>query len=125
MTDSLTLAEVLAIHHDQIEPYGGIHGVRDAGLLESALYRPQTGHYADLIEEAAPLGESLSENRPFLDGNKRTPFAAMLTFLAINGADLTADAEAAWRFVEGLYTQGKFRLPALAAWHRENARLGG
>ena len=57
MTDYLTLAEVLAMHWDQIEKYGGSHGVRDHGLLEAALFRPQSGYYADLIEEAAVLWE--------------------------------------------------------------------
>src|SRR5205807_8793046 len=85
MTDYLTVAEVLAMHDDQIERYGGSPGVRDQGLLEAALYRPQTGHYADLIEEAAALWESLAQNHSFVDGNKRTAFAAMYTFLAING----------------------------------------
>ena len=55
MTDYLTVAEVLAIHADQIERYGGTQGIRDQGLLEAALYRPQTGYYADLVEEAAAL----------------------------------------------------------------------
>ena len=58
MTDHLTVAEVLAIHADQIERYGGSHGVRDQGLLEAARYRPQTGCYADLIEEAAAPWET-------------------------------------------------------------------
>lgn len=75
MNDYLTLAEVLAIHDDQIERYGGSAGVRDCGLLEAALFRPQTGYYADLIEEAAALWESLAQNHPFIDGNKRTAFA--------------------------------------------------
>lgn len=82
MTDFLTLAELLAIHQDQIERYGGSAGVRDLGLLEAALFRPQTGYYADLIEEAAALWESLAQNHPFIDGNKRTAFAATYTFLA-------------------------------------------
>ena len=90
MTDYLTVAEVLAMHADQIERYGGSQGVRDPGLLESALYRPQTGYYADLIEEAAALWESLAQNHAFIDGNKRTAFAATYTFLAINGGRLTA-----------------------------------
>src|SRR6266853_648728 len=75
MTDYLTVAEVLAMLADQIERYGGSHSVRDQGLLEAA-HRPQTGYYADLIEEAAALGESLGQNHPFTDGNKRTAFAA-------------------------------------------------
>jgi death on curing protein len=103
MTDYLTLPEVLAMHADQIERYGGSQGVRDHGLLESALYRPQTGYYADLVEEAAALWESLAQNHPFIDGNKRTAFAATYTFLAINGTQLTANAEDAYAFVSGLY----------------------
>jgi death-on-curing protein len=92
MTDYLTAVEALAIHADQIERYGGLAGVRDRGLLEAALFRPQTGYYPGLIEEAAALWESLSQNHPFVDGNKRTAFAITYTFLAINGARLTASA---------------------------------
>jgi death-on-curing protein len=59
MTDYFTVLEVLAMHPDQIERYGGSHGVRDPGLLEAALFRAQTGYYGDLIEEAAALWESM------------------------------------------------------------------
>lgn len=79
MTDYLTLAEVLAIHADQIARYGGTPGIRDYGLLEAALYRPQTGYYADLMEEAAALWESIAQNHAFIDGNKPTAFAATYT----------------------------------------------
>jgi death-on-curing protein len=122
MTDYLTLAEVLAIHADQIERYGGSLGVRDAGLLEAALFRPQTGYYADLIEEAAALWESLAQNHPFIDGNKRTAFAATYTFLAINGAGLTADAGKAYVFISGLYETGTFRFDKLVPWLRRNVK---
>ena len=122
MTDYLTPAEVLAIHEDQIARFGGSSGLRDAGLLEAALFRPQTGYYPDLIGEAAALWESLSQNHAFIDGNKRTAFAGMFTFLAINGVLLTADAEAAWAFVSGLYQTGDFRYEALDAWLRQNTR---
>src|SRR3954463_13626404 len=108
MTDYLTMAEVLAIHTDQIDRYGGSHGVRDPGLLEAALYRPQTGYYADLIEEAAALWESLAQNHAFIDGNKRVAFAAMYTFLAINGVRFTAGAEETYDFVNGLYETNQF-----------------
>lgn len=124
MTDYLTLPEVLAMHEDQIERYGGSHGVRDHGLLESALYRPQTGYYADLIEEAAALWESMAQNRPFIDGNKRTAFAATYTFLAINGAQLTANAGDAYAFVSGLYKSGEFSFDKLVPWLRNNVKLG-
>lgn len=124
MTDYLTLVEVLAIHADQIERYGGAQGVRDHGLLESALYRPQTGYYADLVEEAAALWESLSQNHPFLDGNKRTAFAATYTFLAINGAQLTANAEDTYTFLSGLYETGGFSFDKLVPWLRSNVHPG-
>jgi len=103
------------MHADQIERYSGSHGVRDSGLLEAALYRPQTGHYADLIEEAAALWESVAQNHPFLDGNKRTAFAATFTFLAINGALLAADADQTYAFVAGLYETNQFRFDNLVA----------
>ena len=120
MTDYLTVAEVLAMHADQIERYGGSHGIRDPGLLEAALFRPQTGYYADLIEEAAALWESMAQNHPFIDGNKRTAFAATYTFLAINGARLTADARETYEFVTGLYERHQFNFDKLVPWLREH-----
>src|ERR1700738_1124831 len=120
MSDYLTLAEALAIHDDQIERFGGLSGVRDHGILEAALYRPQTGYYASLIEEAAALWESLAQNHPFIDGNKRTAFAATYTFLAINGARLTADAAEPHAFVIALYNSNDFTFARLAEWLRAN-----
>jgi len=125
VTDYLTVIEVLAIHADQIERYGGTLGVRDRGLLESALFRPQTGYYADLIEEAAALWESLSQNHPFIDGNKRTAFGVNYTFLAINGARMTASADDTYAFIIGLYDAGMFAFEHLARWLRETVTLGG
>lgn len=118
MTDYLTVAEVLAIHADQIERYGGSPGVRDQGLLEAAIYRPQTGYYADHIEEAAALWESLSQNHSFVDGNKRTAFAATYTFLAINRLYLTADAEVTYLFIADLYKANQFKFDRLVPWLR-------
>ncbi len=122
MTDYLTLVEVLAIHADQIERYGGSQGVRDAGLLDAALYRPQTGHYADLVDEAAALWESLAQHHPFIDGNKRTAFAATFTFLAINGTQVTANPEETYAFIWGLYETRTFSFDELAAWLRRNVK---
>ena len=115
MTDYLTVAEVLAMHADQIERYGGSHGVRDPGLLEAALFRPQTGYYADLIEEAAALWESMSQNHPFVDGNKRTALASMIVFLGLNGFDLDAVQEDATAMILGL-AAGEIREELLARW---------
>ncbi len=120
MSDHLTLVEVLEIHADQIERYGGSQGVRDRGLLEAALYRPQTGYYADFVEEAAALWESLAQNNPFIHGKKRTAFAATYTFLAINGAQLTATADEAYAFIMGLYENNDFTFDKLAHWLRAN-----
>ena len=118
MTDYLTVAEVLAMYSDQIERYGGASGLRDQGLLEAALYRPQTGYYANLIEEAAALWESLSQNHAFVDGNKRTAFAAMYTFLAINSARLTPDVLETYAFVISLYESNQFSFDKLVPWLR-------
>ncbi|MDI9848556.1 type II toxin-antitoxin system death-on-curing family toxin [Rhodoblastus sp. 17X3] len=120
MTDFLTVLEVLAIHDDQIARYGGAPGLRDPGLLEAALFRPQTGYYADLVEQAAALWESLSQNHPFIDGNKRTAFAVMYTFVVINGARLTAGAGETEDFVLDLYRSGNFAFAPLTSWLRDN-----
>ena len=120
MRDYLTVAEVLAMHVDQIERYGGSLGVRDPGLLEAALYRPQTGYYADLIEEAAALWESLAQNHAFIDGNKRTAFAAAYIFLLINGARLTAEADEIYAFVAVLYEANQFSFDKVVPWLRSH-----
>ena len=91
MRDYPTLHEVLAIHALSIETYGGSGGVRDLGAIEAALFRPQSGYYADIIEKAAALMESLLINHPFVDGNKRVAFAVCHVFLDINGHRLDAD----------------------------------
>lgn len=121
MTDYLTLVDVLAIHEDQIQRYGGTSGIRDPGLLEAALYRPQTGYYSGIIEEAGALWESLAQNHPFVDGNKRTAFAATYTFLAINGLRITATADATYKFILNRYATGTFTFDQLTTWLRENS----
>jgi len=112
----LTVAEVIAIHHHQIEEYGGAHGVRDHGALEAAVFRPQTGYYDDLSEEAAALFESLVNNHAFLDGNKRVGFAAMHTFLLVNGFDLDVTSKAAFEVMIKAMEESKFRFPLLREW---------
>jgi death-on-curing protein len=121
VTDYLTIADVLAIHADLIERYGGSPGLRDAGLLEAALFRPQTGYYSDVIEEAAALWESLGQNHAFIDGNKRIAFAATYTFLAINGVNLLATAKEAFAFIDNLYETASFEFEELAEWLRAHS----
>jgi|SRR5581483_4770676 len=123
MSDFLTKADILAIHQEQIERFGGASGLRDEGALEAAIFRPQSGYYNDLIEEAAALWESLSQNHAFIDGNKRTAFDSLDTFLAINNAWLTASPEQAIEFVMGLYETNTFRFEHLVAWLRQHVKL--
>ena len=112
----LTIAEVLAIHKQQIDQYGGIAGIRGGGLLESAVFRPQTGYYNGVAEEAAALMESLANNHPFLDGNKRVAFAAAHTFLLVNGFDLAVDSISAFEFVMRSISSGEFRFAQILKW---------
>ena len=112
----LTVAEVLAIHHRQIEHYGGIQGLRDQGALEAAVFRPQIGYYANLAEEAAALMESLANNHPFLDGNKRVAFDATHTFLLVNGFTIVADPAETYVFMIDSIAQGRFRFPFILDW---------
>jgi death-on-curing protein len=123
MSDFLTKADILAIHQEQIERFGGASGLRDEGALEAAIFRPQSGYYNDLIEEAAALWESLSQNHAFVDGNKRTAFDSVDTFLAINNAWLTASPEEAIEFVMRLYDSNTFRFEHLVPWLRQHVNL--
>ena len=96
MREYLTAQDILGMHHILIERYGGMHGVRDMGAVEAAVFRPQSGYYADIVEEAAALVESLLINHAFVDGNKRIAFAACDVFLRINGYRFKADSK--WIF---------------------------
>ena len=80
-TEYLTVDDVLGIHELLIKRYGGMSETRDMGSVQAAVYRPQCGYYQDIIQEACALFESLLINHPFLDGNKRTAFAACDVFL--------------------------------------------
>jgi len=112
----LTIAEVLAVHKQLIEEYGGVTGIRDTDLLESAIFRPQTGYYSSVAEEAAALMESLANNHPFIDGNKRIAFAAAHTFLLLNGFDLDVDPMPAYEFVMRSISSGDFRFEKILKW---------
>lgn len=116
----LTLDEALRIHEILIEAFGGASGVRDLGLIEAALIRPQTGYYADLLEEAAALWESLAMNHGFVDGNKRVDYACLEIFLQSNGLDILADNDEIERFIYENLEAGTFRKEVLDAWLRQN-----
>ncbi len=93
----LTLAEVIDIHADQIERYGGSHGVRDMNLLSSAVATPSAsfgGDYlhANIYEMAAAYAFHIAQNHPFIDGNKRAALASALVFLEMNGSGISDSA---------------------------------
>jgi death on curing protein len=122
----LEKALVLAIHERQVAEHGGSAGVRDEGLLESALARAQQlyayGDPApDLADLAATLACGLARNHAFVDGNKRTAHVAYRTFLALNGAELVATDEEKYVAMLAL-AEGKLAERDFAAWLRE--RLG-
>jgi death on curing protein len=119
-TQYLTIEDAFDIHDAQIARYGGTSGVRDAGLIEAALLRPQTGYYADLVEEAAALWESLTMNHGFVDGNKRVGFACTYVFLRMNGLALTATPDAVETFILGHLQAATFTKDNLDAWLRAN-----
>lgn len=114
----LSRDEVLAIHERLVNVFGGPAGVRDHGLLESALFRPQTGYYADLIEMAAALFESLIMNHPFVDGNKRVAFFATDVFLRLNGWRLAVDPDETHRFLIRLLEERRCDFDHLVRWIR-------
>ncbi len=117
-----TVAEVLEIHRQLIAEFGGAPGLVDLGRLEAAIFRPQIGYYNDLVEEAAALAESLGNNNPFVDGNKRVAFFVTDTFLRMNGFCLAVEALETYRFITGAMSEGKFRFGVLCNWIRSHLR---
>jgi len=120
--DFPTPSEVVAMHARLIEAFGGAPGLRDPGALEAALMRPQLGYYRDLVEEAAALLESLANNHPFLDGNKRVAFFVTDTFLRMNSHRIECDSETAYAFFMRLFETRAFRFDRLEPWLREHVR---
>ncbi|MCB1750016.1 MAG: type II toxin-antitoxin system death-on-curing family toxin [Gammaproteobacteria bacterium] len=116
----LSRDEVRAIHERLIANFGGPPGVRDPGLLESALYRPQTGYYADLVAMAAALFESLLMNHPFVDGNKRVAFFATDVFLRLNGWCIVVEPAPAHAFLIECLEHGRADFEHLEPWLRDH-----
>ncbi len=122
MTLYPSVDEVLAAHFRLIALFGGAQGVRDRGALDSALARPQSGYYKDIIEQGAALMESLSQNHPFVDGNKRTAIAVTAAFLRMNGWRLEFDDWEAYKFLIQLYEHDQFRFGPLEVWLRQHSQ---
>ncbi|NKQ34643.1 MAG: type II toxin-antitoxin system death-on-curing family toxin [Chloroflexi bacterium] len=124
MTVFLTPQQILFIHARLIETTGGSHGLRDLGLLESATARPHatfdgTELYPDIFYKAAALMESLAQNHPFVDGNKRTAITATALFLQQNGRHLQTTNEELERFTL-LVVNERPSLDEIANWFQNN-----
>ena len=119
----LTREEILRIHTRSLTLYGGTAGIRDEGLLDSALAQPMATFdgvplHGDLYEMAAAYAFHLTQNHPFLDGNKRIGLAAMLVFLELNGRPLHVEPGALYAAMMAV-AEGRMVRAALAAWLRE------
>lgn len=112
----LSVDEVLEIHTASLGRFGGADGIRDMGLLESALYRPQSGYYENLVEMAAALFESLINNHPFIDGNKRVAFFSTDVFLRLNGYKIVVEPQGAYDFLMDLFASNSCDLEHLSPW---------
>jgi len=125
MTEYVTAADALFFHKELIERYGGASGIRDAGALESALHRPQTGYYDTIVHQAAALLESLVQNHPFVDGNKRVAFAVVDVFLRIHAYAITADSRAIYAALIELLNNGTLDMEHLVPWLQTHVRTSG
>jgi death-on-curing protein len=123
MADYLTVAEVYRMQHRLIDMFGGLHGVRDKGAVEAAVFRPQTGYYNSLEEEAAALMESLANNHGFLDGNKRIAFTATDVFLRRNGFYIEVEGLDGHVFIEGSMDRHEFRFAQILDWIRQHIQV--
>ena len=122
MADYLTVAEVYRMQHRLIELFGGLHGVRDKGAVEAAVFRPQIGYYNSIEEEAAALMESLGNNHGFLDGNKRIAFTAADVFLRRNGFYIAVEALDGHEFITGSMERHEFRFAQILDWIRRHIK---
>jgi death-on-curing protein len=118
----LTVDDIQSIHGEQLEMFGGPAGLRDLGLLESAADRPRNRwayEQSDLAGLAAAYAFGIARNHPFVDGNKRTAFASMMTFLRINGVRFAPPSAQATAIVLDL-AAGLVSDDGLARWIRDN-----
>lgn len=124
-TTYLTVAQVLFIHDRMVKLFGGSHGVRDLGLVESAVGRPQSSFggedlYPDIFSKAAALLQSLLKNHPFVDGNKRTALSSAGIFLKENGWKLKNKHKEEVEFAVKVDNQN-LSLEEIASWLKDNS----
>jgi death-on-curing protein len=118
----LTFEEVLALHAALIARHGGAPGVRDSGLVESALARARSGYYSALSEQGAALLQSFAMNHAFIDGNKRVAWAGSMIFLRMNGYRVSASADDAEPFLIDQVIVGHAEIAAIAGWLEKRIR---
>jgi death on curing protein len=117
---TLTVGAVYRMQYRLIEMFGGLHGVRDKSAVEAAVFRPQTGYYNSIQEEAAALMESLGNNHGFLDGNKRIAFSAADVFLRRNGFYIEVEGLDGYAFIYGAIDRHEFRFSQILDWIRQH-----
>src|SRR5713101_2068012 len=122
MRKYLSVAEVYQMHFLLIERFGGFQGVRDKGAIEAAVFRPQTGYYNSIEEEAAALMESLGNNQGFFDGNERIAFIAADVFLRRNGFYIEVEGLDGHAFIYGSMDRGEFRFAKILDWIHQNSK---
>jgi len=123
----LSIEQVIFIHKRSIDKFGGIYGIRDKGMLEAAIARPQATFggkdlYSDIYSKAAALGHSILLNHPFLDGNKRTAFTSMDLFLQENGLIITASDDECETLVLNVVKK-TYNDRELAEWLKNNTDI--
>ena len=115
------LEQVLELQRSLIDEFGGRHGIINQSMLESAIGRPQTGYYEDLHSMAAALIESIIQNHPFVDGNKRTGLSLTATFLQMNGYRLIVSSDDGEKFVEDI-AKKEVDFKCITAWLEDHTK---
>ncbi len=118
----ITIEEALFLHERLIAEFGGSPGLRDPGLLDSALHRPRSGYYATLFDQAAALLQSLALNHAFIDGNKRMAIAVPFVFLRMNGVRIHCKADEGEKFLIRSVIEGKTPVTDIANWLRNHVK---
>ncbi|TNF30472.1 MAG: type II toxin-antitoxin system death-on-curing family toxin [Deltaproteobacteria bacterium] len=116
MTSYLSVEDILNLHSRTIKTHGGASGVRDLGLIQSSLYRCQSGYYETLCEQAAVLMQSFCLNHCFIDGNKRVALLSSITFLKLNGYSLKTTTTEIVELISVRIIQDKIGIPEITSW---------
>ena len=122
---SFTLKQALAVHERAIQKYGGSSGIRDTGMLQSAIFRPFATFdgqdlYPNIYLKAGALIQSIVKNHPFIDGNKRTAFITTYNFLALNGIKITAGEREIVKFMVSVANQN-LSVDEISSWLKSHS----